>query len=319
MKLYAITMNGHIIQDYNGKEFQIYNDLNKTNDLAKRFEKSMTGYKIEVITLIKAQNEHLQIDEYSSEGEVMEEENLKELYVLLKNYHGDYGFLDSIYENKREAVDATIKRGVENNRIFNFKALSIPYIDDGGKDLILLSVNKLRTDEMPKFVAFNSLEKAKEVYDFFRFQEFDVTIEDINLIKSKNTNLSPLVEVVKNNEECVILKVKPNSRMDLIALGCFTGLEDMFRITKGKDQDCTVFLKDETSYSWSWGNSGHTIVSESMNKKGNLIQQCIQHDLAITVEEHLIARDKEELVEQDSIELLVNIANRSDFQQEPTR
>lgn len=53
--------------------------------------------------------------------------------------------------------------------------------------------------------------------------------------------LADYVEIIENNMECVILKVKPDSRMALIALGCFNGNEEMIRLTKGETQTCTLF------------------------------------------------------------------------------
>ena len=68
--------------------------------------------------------------------------------------------------------------------------------------------------------------------------------------------LADYVEIIENNMECVILKVKPDSRMALIALGCFNGNEEMIRLTKGETQTCTLFYKDGGISSWSWGAGG---------------------------------------------------------------
>ena len=48
--------------------------------------------------------------------------------------------------------------------------------------------------------------------------------------------LCDLVEVVENNMECVVLKVKKGAGMQLIRLGCFDGDETMFRLTKGSSR-----------------------------------------------------------------------------------
>ena len=55
--------------------------------------------------------------------------------------------------------------------------------------------------------------------------------------------LADYVEIMENNTECVVLKVRPGSRMGLISLGCFNGDEEMVRLTKGRTQTCTVFPK----------------------------------------------------------------------------
>ena len=97
------------------------------------------------------------------------------------------------------------------------------------------------------------------------------------------SNLSEFVEVVKNNMECVVLKVKPDSRLGLISLGCFSGNEEMMRLTKGDMQTCTLFYKDGRSVSWEWGAHGYTLVSGSTEKCGTMIQRCLEDDFDICI------------------------------------
>ncbi len=96
--------------------------------------------------------------------------------------------------------------------------------------------------------------------------------------------LYDLVELLENNAECVVLKVKDNSRMQLICLGCFNGNETMFRLTKGSNHTCTVFHTNGHTCSWEWGISGYTLVSDSIKKCGILIEQCITNDFGICIE-----------------------------------
>ena len=93
--------------------------------------------------------------------------------------------------------------------------------------------------------------------------------------------LKDLTELVANNDDYVVLKVKENHEMDLITLGVFDGDEDMLRLTKGRTVTCTVWRKSLKSYSWHWGDSGYTLVADSMRKKGKLIQNCIEQDYGI--------------------------------------
>ena len=107
-------------------------------------------------------------------------------------------------------------------------------------------------------------------------------------VKNKNIggtkmNLVNCVELVDNNANCVVLKVKPKKEMELICLGCFDGNETMFRLTKGDTQTCTVWRDNGKSFSWDWGRNGCTLVSDKVNKMGNLIQNCIEKDLHISV------------------------------------
>lgn len=97
--------------------------------------------------------------------------------------------------------------------------------------------------------------------------------------------LKDMVELVANNNECVVLKVKDGMEMNLICLGCFTGDETMFRLTKGKTVTCTIFRKDGRSFSWHWGFGGYTLVSDQVDKAGKLIQNCIERDFGIRCKE----------------------------------
>lgn len=91
------------------------------------------------------------------------------------------------------------------------------------------------------------------------------------------------VDILENNEFCVLLKVKSNMKNDLVRLGFFESNESMYRLTKGEDHICTVYNDDGTHYSWEWGKSGHTLVSENLHKKGNLIEECIVEDFDIYI------------------------------------
>ena len=98
--------------------------------------------------------------------------------------------------------------------------------------------------------------------------------------------LCDLVEIEENNENCVILKIKENAKLDLIKLGCFEGNETMIRITKGADNRFTIFT-NESSYSWYYGESGYTLVSDDMDKKRLLILDCIEIDFDIYIGKNL--------------------------------
>ena len=95
--------------------------------------------------------------------------------------------------------------------------------------------------------------------------------------------LSDLVELVSNTEEAVVLKILPDSELDLICLGCFNGDETMFRLTKGTNMTCTVWVKNGNHYSWHWGEGSHSLVSPEMDKRGEMIQKCIEDDFDILV------------------------------------
>ena len=93
--------------------------------------------------------------------------------------------------------------------------------------------------------------------------------------------LCELVKIVENNMDCVILEVT-GSMLDLIKLGCFNGDEKLIRLTKGDSHTCTVWT-DANHYSWHWGIGGYTLVSDQMEKKGRMIQECIERDFEIYI------------------------------------
>lgn len=97
------------------------------------------------------------------------------------------------------------------------------------------------------------------------------------------TRLCDLVEVLENNMECVVLKVKDGVQMQLVCLGCFDGDETMFRLTKGSSHTCTMFRGGRKPVSWSWGESGHTLVCDSLWKCGHMVESCISDDFGIYV------------------------------------
>ncbi len=86
--------------------------------------------------------------------------------------------------------------------------------------------------------------------------------------------LCELVDIVENNENCVVFKVKDDTVMDLIALGCFKGTEDMLRMTKGRTPEITVFNKDGSNYSYHFGEGSTTVISDNMMQQREMIREC---------------------------------------------
>lgn len=94
--------------------------------------------------------------------------------------------------------------------------------------------------------------------------------------------LKDCVELFINNSECVVLKVKDDVRIQLIALG-FNGDEDLIRLTKGDTNTCTIWDKGGKSYSWHWGLGGYTLVSASMDAKRKKIVDTIVNGFRINM------------------------------------
>lgn len=117
-----------------------------------------------------------------------------------------------------------------------------------------------------------------------------------------------LVDIIENNEECVILKVKDNKKLDLIKLGYFDGNEELMRLTKGRNHTCTIFKTNGKSFSWYWGSSGCTLVSDNVSAMGKIIESCITEDFDIYIDE-----DKDKIRETMNIMSLDDSNNNSHF------
>lgn len=96
--------------------------------------------------------------------------------------------------------------------------------------------------------------------------------------------LKEFCSCIINNEECAVIKIDDGHRLDLIALGCFTGDEEMYRITKGGHHTITEFRTNGTSYSWEFGSKGTTMVSDCMNQKRCKVMDCLELDLGIAMD-----------------------------------
>lgn len=99
--------------------------------------------------------------------------------------------------------------------------------------------------------------------------------------------LVDLIEIAENNEKYIVLKVKDNVKKELIWLGCFCGNETMIRLTKGADHTCTIITQNDRSYSWEWGRSGCTLVSNKMDEMRAHIVACIETDLDIYIGDNI--------------------------------
>ena len=93
--------------------------------------------------------------------------------------------------------------------------------------------------------------------------------------------LCELVEIVSNNEACVVFKPKEGTRMDLISLGCFKGNEELIRMTKGRTPEITIFYKDGKTDSYHFGEGSTTVISGSYPQQREMIRECAILDFGI--------------------------------------
>ena len=93
--------------------------------------------------------------------------------------------------------------------------------------------------------------------------------------------LANLVTVFYNDDDCIVLDVKKDVEDDLICLGCFSGDETRFRVTKGDHHTITVWHKDRKPNSWEWGDRGYTCVCDNLRKIREMLFKTIVEDLGI--------------------------------------
>ncbi len=145
-----------------------------------------------------------------------------------------------------------------------------------------------KTEELEKIFDEYGNELMKELINKYEEKIKNLFSKKEESPHKKKDKLCYLVDILENNKDCVLLKVKEDARLDLIKLGCFTGNEELMRLTKGEDHTCTIINKDGTTFSWHWGKSGHTIVTDETSKKGKLIEECITEDFDIYIGENLV-------------------------------
>ncbi len=108
--------------------------------------------------------------------------------------------------------------------------------------------------------------------------------------------LCELVDIAINNENCVVFNIKDGVRMDLIALGCFKGNEEMIRMTKGRTPEITIFNKDGSNYSYHFGEGSTTVISSNMCKQREMIRECAILDYGLVCDWSYMHGDFKSLV-----------------------
>ena len=107
--------------------------------------------------------------------------------------------------------------------------------------------------------------------------------------------LCELVDIAVNNEACVVFKPKKDTRMDLIALGCFRGDEEIIRMTKGRTPEITVFYQDGKSFSYHFGEGSTTVISDNMQKQREMVRACAILDFGIVCDWSYMGPDRKYL------------------------
>ena len=110
--------------------------------------------------------------------------------------------------------------------------------------------------------------------------------------------LCELVDIVTNNEACVVFKPKEGTRMDLISLGCFKGNEELIRMTKGRTPEITIFYEDGKTDSYHFGEGSTTVISGSYLQQREMIRECAILDFGIVCDWSYMHGDFDKLVKE---------------------
>lgn len=183
----------------------------------------------------------------------------------------------------------TTERNKSTGVIVNEKELSWLSLDKYNEDMTFADDYLNCLDIMKVYILRHPYDITRRFSDkkiesiIFNREKINDEQENQNIIGGNcMKRLSELVKIVEDNDDCVILEVK-GEKLDLIKLGCFNGDEKMFRLTKGKNHTCTVWTKNGKYYSWEWDIDSYICTTREMDKKGELIQECIEKDFRISL------------------------------------
>lgn len=92
--------------------------------------------------------------------------------------------------------------------------------------------------------------------------------------------IEDLVRIIEHHENCVVLEFI-GSELDYITFGCFDGTERYYRVErKGGDEYMTLWYKgDKEPFTWMWGDSGYTCVSDELWNKKRILNDYINRTL----------------------------------------
>lgn len=92
------------------------------------------------------------------------------------------------------------------------------------------------------------------------------------------TKLIDLIEIVENNADFILLEVTGDKKSCILS-GVLDGNEELIRVTKGEDHVLTIYFKDGRHFSYDFGLSGYTLISNKEENRRNAIVEVIKNDL----------------------------------------
>lgn len=78
--------------------------------------------------------------------------------------------------------------------------------------------------------------------------------------------LEKIFELEQATPKQVILKVKRVNNLTIAMFPFIQSTYDYITVTRGEDHILTVIKKDGTTFSFHWGNNGHTLISENTER-----------------------------------------------------
>ena len=103
-------------------------------------------------------------------------------------------------------------------------------------------------------------------------------------ILTKIPKISDVCELIVNNDNIAIVKFKNETeedRIKLLAIGCFTGTENLYCITKRKSTYDKQFVKSidihNETFCFDYGGGSATCVGSSTIKRNDLIREFMKN------------------------------------------
>lgn len=90
-------------------------------------------------------------------------------------------------------------------------------------------------------------------------------------------------ELVKCSDDYVILKVNAEDNFVIAMHPYVNATYDYITVTRGKNHLLTVVKKDGTTFSFSWGEDGYTVISESLKTLKAEVVNFIQSECYIPI------------------------------------
>ena len=97
-------------------------------------------------------------------------------------------------------------------------------------------------------------------------------------------NLQKVFSLVEETPEQVIIKVLADDPLTIARYPFVDSEMAYITVTRGEEHILTVVKKDGKTYSFHWGSSGYTLISENMEELKKAVIEYIQDDVYILLE-----------------------------------